>query len=174
MRTTSTNHWAVTPPPPRWCSNATFSYGVWESHIEPERVNVPQSHLLCGGDNSWREAGRWVHRCLKMAEGREWVFTSRARGLVNHCRWIVDLRADDALISCQEPVKFTHRARFVCIHQLYTALTLMEMMCEFISSQIYNSAKCKCAAVRLLNYSFSNQNNRWLYVKGYCATITFE
>ncbi len=41
-------------------------------HVQTERVNVfsdKQSHLACGGDTSWREAGRRVQQGReKMAE----------------------------------------------------------------------------------------------------------
>lgn len=134
----------TTEPPPRWCSNAMISYGEGgRSHIEPERVNVPQSHLVCGGDTSWREAGRWVHARKWQKGENECIRAER------EVRWVTgDGLWTWAAMMLWSPVgsrasSHTEHVQSAQISSSPFYLSPMEMMCEFISSHICNHAKPK-------------------------------
>lgn len=72
------------------------------------------------------------------------MFTSRARGPVSHCGWLVDLRGDDALI-CWRAGASSHTKHIQSAQISFTplCLSLMEIMCELIRSQIQSSALFK-------------------------------
>lgn len=99
-------HWATTPPPYWWlgCERLAKNLSRWD--WKGKCFLGKRSHLVCGGDTSWKEAGRLVQwACKKIAEGREWLLWIRQCSRPGwEVRWFTDVLWTCLVPMLQSPV----------------------------------------------------------------------